>query len=305
VTDKIPHGVTSRIYGGLGNQMFQYAAGRALSLRLGQPFYLENGWFALNHEHGTTRDFQLTAFPHVAEAVTGILAFPERPQKKKLLERLCHSIKKRFPGYQSNEPKKIQEPHFQYWSGFLDLKAPVILDGYWQTERYFAEYRREILHDFAFPELPPQAAAMRDRILAAHNPVSFHIRRGDYVNNAHVSALFGNMGDTYWSNALKLLEAECGTMTLFLFSDDPEWVKQNFDSHGHEAVIVDLDHGDTPWHDMHLMSLCRHHIIANSSFSWWGAWLAQQEGTTIAPKTWFANLPHDTSDICPASWKRV
>lgn len=287
--------------GGLGNQMFQYAAGRALSLRLGCPLRLDTTWYTSLSPEDTFRTFMLPLFPRFAAVVRAI---DDRPPSclRAALERQCH----RLPRSLSRLfPTKVCEPHYQFWSGMADVRAPARLHGYWQCERYFSDCAAQIRRDFIFPPLPEGAARdLAERIEAYPHATAVHIRRGDYVSNPKVHAYHGLAGATYYQRALERIRAVAQERaTLFLFSDDPQWVRENFDSHGLDAHVVDL--GLPAHHDMHLMSLCRHHVLANSSFSWWGAWLAAREGVTVAPRRWFAAPGINTNDVCPAAWERL
>lgn len=288
--------ITSILFGGLGNQMFQYAAGRALSLTYHVPFYLDVGWFVAQTQSAALRTFQLNVFPTLSRAVTGIRVAPFS-----LSRRIWRHFCSLFPYSVS-----IREPCYNYWSGFEQIHPPAILNGYWQCEKYFSRHAGQIRRDFAFPSLPEgKASLLAERIQITSHAVSVHIRRGDYVNDAKVQTFHGCMGADYYTKALHYIENHIGKTTLFLFSDDPSWVERNFDCCGHHAVIVNLSFPDAPHHDMHLMSLCRHHVIANSSFSWWGAYLRKEKGIVVAPHRWFAETSIDTSDICPSEWSRI
>lgn len=282
--------ITVKIYGGLGNQMFQYAAGRALSLRYQVPLYLNISWFSQKQDDNTTvRTYQLDIFKNITATIQNERSFP--------CQHLITRIRKYLPF-----SHVIREPHFAYWPGFTAITPPATLDGYWQCEKYFMNFQKEIRHDFTFPALSEKAEQLSRQIAATPEPVSVHIRRGDYINNPQVQAFHGNLQQDYYGKALQTIKNSCGKTNLFIFSDDPQWVRENFDCCGHDAVLVDLGFPDAPHHDMHLMSKCKHHIIANSSFSWWGAWLASPQGMTFAPKRWFADKLISTQDVCPPSW---
>ena len=297
--------VVSHICGGLGNQMFQYAAGRALSLRLKVPLRLNISNFFGTTPDNNARVFQLLAFPNIANAISGVDTNPSAAWETSLL-RWIRLFRDRLRLPHFFWPHIVPEPSFAYWSGIEKISFPVALYGYWQCEKYFYTFSTQLREDLTFPPLPLGAAQeIAQHIRTCSNAVSVHIRRGDYVSNAQTQAFHGLTGQDYYTNALKHMDNQCGKSELFLFSDDPRWVKENFDSHGHNATIVDLQSPDAPHHDMHLMSLCRHHIIANSSFSWWGAWLGNDTGLTIAPKRWFADINVDTSDIIPDRWLQL
>lgn len=282
--------ITINIYGGLGNQMFQYAAGRALSLHHQVPLYLNIEWFSQKQLPTVMRSYQLGFFENITAPIQKQSSFP------------CSGIIRRIKQSFSFS-HTIQEPHFSYWPEFFKLTPPTILNGYWQCEKYFKNCQKEILHDFTFPMLPKKAEQLSKDIAKTPESVSVHIRRGDYISNPQTQAFHGNLHHEYYNKALEAIKYTCGNSKLFIFSDDPQWARQNFDCCGHDAVIVDLNFPAAPHHDMHLMSLCKHHIIANSSFSWWGAWLGSSRGLTIAPRKWFAQKAFDEyKDIYCKDW---
>lgn len=282
--------ITVNIYGGLGNQMFQYAAGRALSLHYQVPLYLNIEWFSQKQALQEMRVYQLDLFENITAPIQKRSSFP------------CSTIIKRIKQYLLFS-HTTQEPHFSYWPGFFEITPPTILNGYWQCEKYFKNFQKEILHDFTFPALPESAKKLSKDIAKVSESVSVHIRRSDYINNHQAQAFHGNLHKDYYNEALQTIKYRCGNTKLFIFSDEPQWVRQNFDCCGHSSVIVDLNFPSAPHHDMHLMTLCKHHIIANSSFSWWGAWLGNNHGLTIAPRKWFAQKTfNEYKDIYCKDW---
>ena len=281
--------ITVKIYGGLGNQMFQYAAGRALSLRHHVPLDLDIQWFFQKQNSTTARPYHLNIFKNITASVQKKLFFP--------CPAILHRIKNYLP-----YTHIIREPHFAYWPEFSSITPPATLDGYWQCEKYFMEFRKEIRDDFTFPPLPEAARQLFKQIANTPESVSVHVRRGDYVSNPQAQAFHGNLQQEYYNKSLQLIKDTCGKTKLFIFSDDPIWVRNNFNYCGHDATIVELGFPNAPYHDMHLMTLCKHHIIANSTFSWWGAWLKKQSGLTISPKCWFANSMMDSKDIHGNGW---
>ncbi len=293
--------VTVDIHGGLGNQMFQYAAGRALALRVGAALRLDVSHF-FRKQKAELRTLLLPVFPRLAVWADGMVSSAPALSCR-LLHKFSEVVQRGFHLDCQIVPHIATEPHFGYWPGIERVKAPVRLHGYWQSEKYFANFAQQIREDFTFPLLPTgRAQDMAQRISDCPHAISLHIRRGDYVSNPQVQAFHGMPGAEYYASALDHITRMVGNSTVFLFSDDPQWVQEHFDCRGHDAEIVDLGFSEMPQHDMHLMSQCRHHIIANSSFSWWGAWLGAREGITIAPRRWFANTAANTADVCPASW---
>ena len=290
-----------RIMCGLGNQMFEYAAGRALALRLGAELKLDAAWFD-NKREITPRKYALDIFPlQVSQATrreSEALRFIPRSFIDKILFRPAR-----------NAPSYLREPHFQYWPAVENIRASAYLDGHWQSERYFADHADVIRRDFTFPSLPEdsETSALAENIRRTPNATAVHVRRGDYAVLPSELKFHGLCPPEYYRDALDAVSARAGNdIRLFIFSDEPDWVRRQFDCSGKKATVVDCPgHGAEPWRDMFLMSLCRHHVIANSSFSWWGAWLADTDGVVCAPSAWFADAAMDTRDLCPPSWRRI
>lgn len=292
--------ITSHIIGGLGNQMFQYAAGRSLALRHGCGLQLDTADFAGYSLH---QGFELaTVFGLDCRQI-------DRQTRDRLLgwrgRGLARRLLKRWPGLQFGQPPIVNEPHFPYWPGWERLTSPAYLSGYWQSERYFSHCADQIRQDFQFSKpLDPRSLEIAEEIRAGVS-VSLHVRRGDYANNPTTTAVHGLCEPPYYARAIEHLSDRLGSMRLFVFSDDIEWARANLPLDAHPHTFVSHNKGADSWRDMRLMSLCRHHVIANSSFSWWGAWLnASAEKTVIAPARWFAKRV-DTRDLIPPQWVRL
>lgn len=284
--------------------MFQYALGRTLSLRLNVRLNINISAFekSVDVAHSAWR---IPLFP---------FALDDNVYVDATLPSCYHHIRRRIKLFIHDKwhhkcpifSDIVIEPHFEYWGDVVNIKAPAHLYGYWQSEKYFGDQADQIRKDFTFSPLPAgEARRIAARIHACPGAVSVHIRRGDYVSNPEALAFHGLPGPEYYRAALAHIRAVLGDTTIFLFSDDPQWVWDNFDPCGHAMEVVDLNLPEFPQHDMHLMSLCRHHIIANSSFSWWGAWLSSHRGIVVAPKRWFADPSVNTSDIYPPAWVRL
>jgi hypothetical protein len=275
--------IISKIYGGLGNQMFQYACGRAVANRLKAQLYLDLSWF-----NSGNREFMLDAFPkiHYFRFSTS--------KHRNFLTRKIISLSQKILRRMSIEYtiRVINEPSYSYWTGIEQIRSSVILSGYWQNEKYFSDISSVIKQDFMFPEFDClEAKNIAKKIIEAPCSINVHVRRGDYADNPKTNSVHGVCPSDYYQKAIQLIiDKHVGKITpeLYVFSDDPDWVKSNFDTCGFPSVTVNIqEHKDKPYQDMHLMSLCKHHIIANSSFSWWGAWLSSGNGIVVAPKRWF------------------
>lgn len=137
------------------------------------------------------------------------------------------------------------------------------------------------------------------------NAVSLHVRRGDYVSNLTINQFHGTCSLEYYNQAIAQIAKKVETPHFFVFSDDPEWVKSNLKI-DYSITIVDHNNADKNYEDIRLMSLCKHHIIANSSFSWWGAWLCRNPNKiVIAPLKWFNDKSINTTDLIPDGWIKI
>jgi hypothetical protein len=281
---------------GLGNQLFQYATGRAMARRTGLPLLLNTSWFT--HPQRAHRPYGLGFFPIAAEVAT----------PRQLLGLPQDDAGRRFGLLSLDEiVETVREPNLLYWPDLIAKRGPMYLIGYWQHVRYFEEYGDAIRRELAFPPLPAEAQPLAERIAGQPNSVVVHVRRGDYFDPRYAQLFTGCCSPEYYRAAIKLVANKVGPLSLFVFSDEPEWVRANFDPLGHEMEVVDNPaHVAAPHHDMHLMTLGRHHIIANSTFSWWGAWLSRSV-MVIAPGRWLAGPPPDfgTFGRYPASWVLV
>jgi len=288
--------VISHILGGLGNQMFQYAAGRALSLTNDQPFSLDLGDFSsyrLHHGYDLSRVFHVTAEGADAPAVHEMLGWRANRWAKKGLRRpqLAWLRGKKF----------VVEPHFHYWPDLFKLIGDRYLYGYWQSERYFKQFESTIRQDFTFRELLSGRNLELALKIANSHSVSLHVRRGDYVSDPKNASIMDVCSIAYYRLAISYIAERVRCPVFYVFSDDIAWVRENLPI-TLPCVYIDHNRGTESHRDMQLMSRCCHHIIANSSFSWWGAWLnPSAEKIVVAPQKWFVN-DSDTKDLFPSGW---
>lgn len=277
--------IISRLYGGLGNQMFQYAAGAALAKRLNTKLYIDSGWF--NEIKGKTnvvqRKYELNFF--------GI--------KEKNINKLTTL------SFKTKPPTLFIEKTFSYNEQFNHLSGNVILDGYWQSERYFSDQEELIRKLFVFKDaLSEKKQIDAKTIESIEDSVSLHVRRGDYVSNPSTTKFHGVMPVEYYKKAIHFIVKKVEDPTFIVISDDTEWCKRNIKF---PYPTIFIEHVDGKGHeDMRLMSMCHHHIIANSSFSWWGAWLnASKNKIVVAPNNWFADKKVNTRDVIPKKWNKI
>jgi hypothetical protein len=282
------------IKGGLGNQMFQFAAAYALSKQRDDRLFLDTTDFLYNRYH---HGFELPCFPNIE-----IQLLSKRSRRKFFKPGLLTS----FWNYFAQKNVLIQEPHFHFDRTLRYIKGKnIYLDGYWQSEKYFIEFDQDIRHRFTFPILNDIHGLEYQRLIDGSQSVSIHIRRGDYVTNPEANKFHGTCTLDYYHQAKRIIMNNVKNPIFFIFSDDTEWAHKNF-SQSENTVIVDKTSHFVSWIDMFLMSRCKHNIIANSTFSWWAAWLnSNREKIVIAPKTWFRDPTIDTSDLYPAHWIRI
>jgi hypothetical protein len=293
-----------RLMGGLGNQMFQYAAARRLAETHGTVLKIDTSLLLNSNPLDTPRDFALGCFRISAEftsANESRLCEKLRSQATSPLYRLL----KKCGLYRSTGTMhyvRQQGPAFD--PAILQLPDNVCLDGYWQSEKYFPGIRALLKNEF---NLRIPLAGEDDRLaerIRACAAVSLHVRRGDYLSNPHAAQHHGTCDMDYYDRAVRFIREKIPSAQLFIFSDDPHWVEVNM-SYDLPTTIVSKSDGEPEGRDLTLMSSCRHHIIANSSFSWWGAWLGDDpEKIVIAPKRWFNDPARSTGDIIPEGWLR-
>lgn len=284
--------------GGLGNQMFQYAAGRHLSLRLNTrlAFDLRALLDRTPRENFTFREYELDVFGIPAtEAPAAALGRFTPSYRPPAWRRLLHRL-----GGPPATYRKVVERGIAFDPAVLEQRGNLLLSGYWQSEKYFAGAAATVRDDFRFRAAPGDENAALARAIGSVEAVSIHVRRGDYLTNA----FHGLCSLAYYREAVALVAGRVSNPCFFVFSDDPQWVQQ------HLALpypVTYVTHNQQRSHlDLQLMSLCRHHIIANSSFSWWGAWLGNHPGkVVVAPRRWFSDESIDTSDLVPAGWCRI
>lgn len=279
--------------------MFQYAVGRALSLEHGVSMCLDAEDFS---QHIIHQGFELERVFSMPLA----FASPEDLhrtlgwQSSRFALRLLARPEARF--LRSNS--LIIEPHFQYFDGIKRVPSSCYLRGYWQSERYFAAVADVIRADFAF-RLPLSGENRRlAETMRTVNAVSLHVRRGDYLSNPHTLSVHGVCSLEYYVRAIRHIVERVPDPVFFVFSDDLDWVKDVLQLE-YPCHFVEHNRGSESYNDMRLMSLCSHHILANSSFSWWGAWLNSSDTKIVlAPAQWFAR-PVDVADLLPEGWGRL
>jgi hypothetical protein len=288
--------VVARLYGGLGNQLFQYAAGRRVASAQGAVLKLDLGWFS----DGANRRYALAPFAISASVATSrdLALFVGQGVSARLRRRWLEIRR-------GTRPRRIRPRDERFDPTIMALRGDVYLDGYWQSEKYFADIEDLIRRELSVTTpLAGEDARVAGAILASP-AVSVHVRRGDYASEPETAAVHGTCPAEYYEAASSLVMEAVPQPHFFVFSDEAAWARANLRLPG-PATFVAHNGADAGHEDLRLMSLCRHHIIANSSFSWWGAWLSDNPGKmVIAPARWFRSPGYDSRDIVPAEWRCV
>lgn len=287
-----------QLTGGLGNQMFQYAMGRSLALQKKTSLRLDLCRIA----NGTKRKYGLGVFSIKAEfppPIVGVLLkLADLPFcGRAALFGMRHALR--------GEVQYVQDREAGFDNSVGHLSGNLIVRGYWQSEKYFHEHETVIRTDFQFRAPPSFENANLLKRIEDVTAVAVHVRRGDYISNPQSNFVHGTCSLEYYTAAANIMRARLGDPKFFVFSDDPDWAEQHLRLEG-PTEIVRINQGGADSEDIRLMAACEHFIIANSSFSWWAAWLGvHPEKVVVAPKRWFANHHMNTCDLLPETWIRM
>jgi len=288
-----------QLQGGLGNQMFQYALGRKLSLhhktelKLDLTFLLDR----TPKENFTYRNYELGKFNICATIASesDLKRYRWKDSKNRIYRRLNAFIRYPFQ-------RVVKEKNFHFDEKALNCPANTYLSGYWQSYKYFSDIENVIRSDFSFPEtITSKNRSVADNIMSSVNSICVYVRRGDFVTNPNTT--HGVCGKEYFFKAMSFMKEKIRNPQIYVFSDDMEWCRSNliFDN---PTFFVNFDGNSQAY--LHLLSLCKHFIIPNSTFGWWAAWLSSCPDKIIAaPKKWFNNPAINTSDLIPDTWHRL
>ena len=289
------------LFGGLGNQMFQYSTAKAISLKLGVELKLDTSLLEdrTPKENFTYRDYEFSAF-NIDEKIANT------NEVRRFVPNLWNSSKTTLALFKIKRAifgtHYYWEKHkFEYDAFTKSLKDNTYIYGYFQSEKYFAGIRPQLLESFRLRTNPNEANMKLLAQIQAENSVSIHIRRGDYKNSPFQLLEM----DSYYLKAIKSIEQKIDSPVFYIFTNDIAWTEKQFKTTQIKKVIVNINTESQSYMDMILMSHCQHNICANSSFSWWGAWLnSNPKKVVIVPKKWFKdkNLNTKTSDLIPEGW---
>jgi len=291
--------VVVKLMGGLGNQMFQYAAGRRLSHFNGTSLKFDLSWFQENNPECSARNFSLKALNISGEIATAKEVKKYKNKDLFVWPNFIYNI------FKLSRRMYVSEKEFSFDPQVLELSGNIYLDGYWQSEKYFKDIDSIIRDDFSVKDgLNVKDKESADAITKT-NSVSIHIRRGDYLSNAATNQYHGACTLDYYRRAVEKISSQIPQPHFFVFSDDHKWTKENLKV---DFPLAFIEHNgpDKAYNDLRLMTLCKHNIIANSSLSWWGAWLNKNpEKVIISPLKWFNVASINTEDLIPESWLKI
>lgn len=284
--------IVVKLNGGLGNQMFQYAYAKALK-NSGFDVKLDNTVYKNYKLHG---GYQLSNYKiSIDLAMKEDLTLFKQNRISRVLKKL---------GYQNK--KFIKEKSLRYDPKLLDAIDDTYIEGYFQSEKYFQHIRKDLLEDFTInKKISNYTAKIAQTIKSSPVSCSIHVRRGDFITYKNIN-IHGMCSIEYYKKAMNYMQHRLQDITYIIFSDEIEWVKSNLILDN--AIYIESSENRLPHEDIYLMSLCNHNIIANSSFSWWGAWLNRHKNKiVIAPERWFADktLALQSKDIVCANWIKV
>lgn len=292
------------LFGGLGNQLFQYACGKTVADKLGVELYLDTTLLMDKtlRKNFTNREFELNLFNVDAKIA-------EISEIRKYVPNLFNTPKwyhqifriRRFFNGRSLFIERVWQRH-TYIPSIENVKDNTYLYGYFQTEKFFEKNRKQLLNSI---QLNSNIAIDKEnqKIISQiqnEESVSIHVRRGDYADSRFIL-----LEMDYYLKAIEKIKKNISNPTFYIFSNDVEWVKNYFSNLDIQLEIIDINRGEKSFLDLILMSKCKHNIIANSSFSWWGAWLNQNsEKIIIAPQNWYKNIS-EGKDLIPDEWNKI
>lgn len=290
---------------GLGSQMLQYAMARCVSIKHGYELKLdisdvENAKY-IKGEGFFHNGYEL-------EKVFGLKCVVSHTAKMKLdikliFQYVIRKLRKSFKGLNGlSTPNLIRERNLEYEE--LEVPDNSYLEGYWISYKYYIDYINVLKKDFSFIDRLENKNSFIAQQIVESESVFVHVRRGDYITNQGVNAYIGTCDINYYRAAVKYIIGRIANPTFFVFSDDIVWARNNLDNLCEKIFFIDHNNNDESFYDMHLMSLCKHAVIANSSFSLWSAMLGSHDkGMVICPSMWTNAVSSDI--VCPPEWIRI
>jgi len=292
--------VIAQVQGGLGNQLFQYATARSLALQHQSPLILDHSWFSKSYTDVTPRDPLLKDL-NTTGTLLSLELTPNKPR------RIQHLLQKIWPVnpyiYSEKTPYRFDSELF---NSTTFRAQNLYLVGYWQSYRYFESIKNILQSEFS-PRVPlaPHYQYYLSQI-RRNQSAMIHVRRGDYVHLTSVAKVHGFLGLKYYQKGMEMILEGNPNIQFFVFSDDLSWAKNNLPYQDRLTFIDSLESRDAVIQELELMTQCQYHLIANSSLSWWAAWLAKSgDNFVICPSNWTSNCVMNWDDLLPAHWQRI
>jgi len=292
-----------KIIDGLGNQMFNYALGRSLSLLSGYPLKLDLTSFE------EEREFPFTYKLHYFNIEENIASRQEIEQIRdgfhlNAMKTLAFKLRRRLAPY--HRKPYVMERFYHFDPGMLNIRDKTYMAGLWQSEKYFKPIESQLRTDFQLKHEPDDVNQKFAGMIQSVNAVSIHHRRKEFAGDRGKKDHQVVMTQDYYDKALKIIEEKVPQPHLFIFSDEIDWVRENLKFN---FPVVYVDHNaeeEKHIEDFRLLSLCKHNIISTSTFSWWSAWCnSNPEKIVIAPRTRFSGGPLNPKDVIPDSWIQI
>lgn len=286
-----------QIQGGLGNQLFQYAMAKSLSCRLGKQLYLDISFYRYSQE----REYNLDFFPNIVERP--ILGTKRDYDKLMSIKSYINRLNDNYEDI-SVVSYSERTAMFNVYNVFpLFTEDLIYMKGYFQSEMYFGDIGEDIRNIFSVG-IPNQYNKLLQQIRQTES-VAVHFRRGDYVTSPHAAGFYVHCSMGYYQKSIEFISHKVSKpLSLFIFSDDIQWVKANFYKVGCPVVFIENSVKQHPAIPLLIMSKCKHQITANSSYSWWAAWLNNNPFKIVCtPERWFKEVPN--GDLVPDDWIRI
>lgn len=292
--------IITEITNGLGNQLFQYATAFALAKKKGTDLLIDKSWYETEAASKNNRKFALDKFNiNLKFAKLSETTKLKSPKFPFLINSLYWRRQYALPYYKRDF---FREQSCLYDSHIFKAKNNVFLSGFFQSEKYFNEFRPILLHDLELNEKPDVDDAHMLKSIQNSNSVCLSIRRGDYLKKENMVA-FNIIGFDYYQKAIAYINERVESPVYYIFTDDTEWLNKNIDRFEIRNYIIAGSHLDTPHIGITLMKHCKHYITANSTYSWWGAWLNNDsDSIKITPEKWFLIERLNTIDLIPKGW---
>lgn len=310
--------IVVNVNAGLANQMFHYAFGRSLIAK-GYDVYFDQSNFKHRKSlssKATFEDIRLQeVFPNIElkEMPRGHFkwVFPQEPTSSNFLKKKLYTARNRFMIKFHNfigDENYIMEPSYGYCNNIeKKITSNCIFRGFWQSEKYFLHCEADIRKQFCFPPFDEEMNIKISEKMKNENSVAIHLRKGkDYLSSPLTG--HGLCGVDYYMNAIKYIKKNVENPVFYVFTDNPTWLKDNLPQFNYTLVDWNEIVGKKNYRDMQLMSCCKHNIIANSTYSWWGAWLNSNPSKIVISPSIFFNPINDffsSSDIICEDWVKI